>query len=91
LRNKPPPVTPRQQQASIDRSPSPPKNISKSNDPPVPNRNIDPTVAIYLPEYCPLTMAAVQNNRNHLVKFKDYAVQLFEKELDEMGIDIVKT
>ena len=91
MRNRPPPVTPRQQQTPIDRSPSPPKNIPKSNDPPVSNRNLDPTVAIYLPEYSPLTIAAVQNNRNHLDKFKDYAVQLFEKELDDMGIDIVKT
>ncbi len=90
LRNRPPPVTPRQQPQPVDRSPSPPKSaITKQTNPPVTNRNIDPTVAIYLPETCPLTLNAVQANRNHLDKFKDYAVQLFERELDEMGIDIV--
>jgi hypothetical protein len=90
LRNRPPPVTPRQQPQLVDRSPSPPKSaITKQTNPPVTNRNIDPTVAIYLPETCPLTLNAVQANRNHLDKFKDYAVQLFERELDEMGIDIV--
>ena len=88
LRNRPPPVTPRQPQQPTDRSPSPPKNPPKQIEP-LSNRNIDPAVAIYLPEYCPLTMTAVQSNRNHLDKFKDYAIQLFEKELDEMGIDIV--
>ena len=89
MRNRPPPVTPRQQfNGSIDnRSPSP-KGMSKQT---VPKQNNAPqNVDIYLPEYCPLTLKEVQVNRNHLDKFKDYALQLFEKELDDMGINIVR-
>ena len=85
LRNRPPPVTPRQQNPPITRSPSPPKQQT------IPNKS-SPQHAlneIYLGEYCPLTLKAVQANRNHLDKYREYAIQLFEKELDEMGIDPV--
>ncbi len=31
----------------------------------------------------------MSKNPNHLQIYKDYALELFEKELDELGIDIV--
>lgn len=88
LKNRPPPVTPRQPQAPnvITRTPSPTKVKA---EPITSQRPISNTDDIYLPEYCPLTLRAVQNNPNHLNKYREYAMQLFEKELDEMGIDMV--
>jgi hypothetical protein len=88
LRNRPPPITPRQQQNTTgkSRSPSPIKHKEqheKTTKPIIPND------LIYLSEYCPLTLAAVSKNPNHLQIYKDYVLELFEKELDELGIDIV--
>lgn len=85
LRNRPPPVTPRQQNPPITRSPSPPKQQTTPNKS-APQHSLN---EIYLGEYCPLTLKAVQANRNHLDKYREYAIQLFEKELDDMGIDPV--
>ena len=86
-------MTPRQQQQPLNTSggfttggtPSPTPKISNA----VPERPTNFIGEIYLPEYCPLTLKAVQANKNHLDKFRDYAAQLFDKELDEMGINAV--
>lgn len=39
-------------------------------------------------EYCPLTKKELEHNPTHLDKFKKFALDSFEKELDEFGIDL---
>jgi hypothetical protein len=94
LKNRPPPVTPRQQQQqqlavppaqqSSSRTPSPSKPHQIEN-----HQVLIPNSEIYLPEYCRLTLKAVQKNPNVLVRYKEAAIKYFNEELDQLGIDPV--
>jgi hypothetical protein len=91
LKNRPPPITPRQQ-GQLSRSPSPlPKNQQKQNLNKNNNNNNNNSInsnmlEIYLPEYCPLTLRAVQRNRNILSEIKIEAIEDINEEFDEFGI-----
>lgn len=76
LRRQPPKVTPRK----LTETPLP---SSSPRESPV-RKNL-----IYLPEYCPLTLKAVQANPNHLDSYRKYAQKMLEENLDEIGIDKV--
>lgn len=100
LKNRPPPITPRQPAPApshnVPKQEEPlkkqPPSIQPSRSPsPTKSRhaNPGPTEEIYLPEYCPLTLKLVQTNPTHLQKFKQIALTLFEKDLDEIGISLV--
>lgn len=81
-RKQPPKITPRKPneiKQEINRSPSP---VNKVTAPP-------PGDLIYLTEYCPLTLRAVQADPNHLNTFRKYAEKMLEENLDEVGIDKV--
>lgn len=54
-----------------------------------PYQNNQSNIDIYLPEYCRLTLKAVQKNPNLLLKFKEAAIKYFNEELDQLGIDPV--
>lgn len=75
---EPPPITPRQ-------SSNVPPQREPEPEPPKPKNNI----TIYLEKYCPLTLAQVKKDRNHLVKFKSLALKQFSEEMREIGIDSV--
>ena len=105
LKSRPPPVTPRQQQAPARPASPPqrPKPHKPADDKSKVKKNqaadtlLDSVHAstqlshddIYLPEYCPLTLKAFQKNPNVLIKYKEAAVKYFNDELDNMGIDPV--
>lgn len=81
-RKQPPKVTPRT--TATPRSPSPPQPPPRPLPPAPPGSDL-----IYLPDYCPLTLRAVQENPSHLVNFRRYAEKMLEENLDEVGIDKV--
>ena len=108
LKNRPPPITPRNQPSNnqLSRSPSPQKQDNKyqkqqeqdtnkqhskiqqqtlSQQPPPTGPSFF-NEDIYLPEYCPLTLRAVQKNPNTLKKFREAAIKEFNEELDSIGI-----
>jgi hypothetical protein len=87
LRKQPPKVTPRKP-VDTPRSPSP-QAVPRIAQPPPPQPS-QPLDLIYLPEYCPLTLKAVQTNPRHLDNFRKYAEKMLEENLDEVGIDKVQ-
>ncbi len=52
-------------------------------------KKLEPTETIdtYLPDYCPLTLKALQKNPELLTRFKAAAIKNFNEELDQLGID----
>ncbi|RMZ97391.1 zinc finger DZIP1L-like isoform X1 [Brachionus plicatilis] len=85
LKNRPPTVTPRQQPNQVP-APVPSKKL-----PTQPVKNMSKSVEIYLPQYCPITLRKVQSNPSYLDSFKKSALEAFEKELDDLGINVNET
>lgn len=85
LKNRPPTITPRQQGNQV-LAPVP------SNKLPIqPNKPAKKSFEIYLSQYCPLTLKRVQSDPSHLGIFKKNALEAYEKELDDLGININDT
>lgn len=92
LRKQPPRVTPRKLNDTA-RSPSPPPPAKITHQQPVyqpaPSSTYINRDLIYLPDHCPLTLRAVNANRNHLEPFRQQALKLLEQELFDIGIEKV--